>query len=215
MSPIIVSVEGGIGCGKSTALALIPGALARVVPEPVEAWLPLLQRFYHDNARWAFTLQAHVLASFAALDMSGPGHLIITERSPYSGLAIFAMLLLNSGALDQIELQLLIMLARLMRVWAPDAAVYVYTPAEVCATRIRQRGRVEERDIPLSYLTQLEHQHTAAMTYMSRSNPVFIVDGTQPADVVADIVSAVSHHVATIKRQGGLIVPGLYRAWSL
>ena len=41
----------------------------------------------------------------------------------------------------------------------PDAIIYLRTPAEVCLQRIHDRGREEERAIPIEYLYQLEQLH--------------------------------------------------------
>lgn len=213
MSTTIISVEGGIGCGKSTALGLISTEGARIIPEPLDDWRPLLQRFYQNDARWAFTLQTQVLASYAGLNMTSHD-LIITERSPYSGLAVFASLLLQSGALTEVEMQLLLLLARLLPTWAPHAMVYIYTPAHLCASRINVRGRTEEDGVPLSYLLQLEQQHTAALSYAALTIPVFVVDGTQPPAVMAQLISAVASHVTTARQQNTLL-PGYHRICSL
>lgn len=50
---LVVSLEGNIGCGKSSVLKRLAEEPFRfpVVPEPVEEWWPLLQRFYDDPRR--------------------------------------------------------------------------------------------------------------------------------------------------------------------
>ena len=68
--PITFCVEGNIGAGKSTYLSMISDISGcneiQVVQEPVELWQDvdgenLLQQFYGDPSRYAFTFQQYVL----------------------------------------------------------------------------------------------------------------------------------------------------------
>lgn len=73
---ITLAVEGNIGAGKSTFLNLMSDGslelqdIVEVVPEPVEEWqavtsgdhpINLLDRFYKDPQRYAYTFQHYVL----------------------------------------------------------------------------------------------------------------------------------------------------------
>jgi hypothetical protein len=68
--PITFCVEGNVGAGKSTYLSMINDIgkcnEIQVVQEPVEQWRNvngenLLERFYRDPKRYAFTFQQYVL----------------------------------------------------------------------------------------------------------------------------------------------------------
>ena len=73
---VIHSIEGNIGSGKSTFLALIQRTFPHihVMPEPVAEWqniytndgdkkLNLLEKYYEDPHRWAFTFQTNAILS--------------------------------------------------------------------------------------------------------------------------------------------------------
>ena len=70
MRKAIYSVEGNIGSGKSTLLSLIKEQISaiQVVPEPVADWqnvskFNLLEIYYKDPHRWAYTFQLNAVAT--------------------------------------------------------------------------------------------------------------------------------------------------------
>ena len=94
MPPLVISLDGNIGAGKSTLLAAC-SKLSGVtcVQEPVGEWLKLknehgeslLELFYKDKRRWAYTFQnAAILTRLKvikeALDACKTP-VLITERS--------------------------------------------------------------------------------------------------------------------------------------
>lgn len=72
-NPIVISIEGNIGSGKSTlmnllktkvqSLEFLPNSQIMFLDEPVEEWksinsdpsLNILQTFYEDPKRWAYS----------------------------------------------------------------------------------------------------------------------------------------------------------------
>ena len=62
-------IEGNIGAGKSTFLQLLKNSLPHleVIFEPVNVWhtaehgKSLLQNFYTDTKRWAYTMESFTL----------------------------------------------------------------------------------------------------------------------------------------------------------
>lgn len=98
---LLISIEGNIGSGKSTLLKLIKNQVkgAKVYFEPVVNWqaikqnpkLNLLEAFYKDPTRWAYTFQQYAhysrLKSWIKIDVEG---LTFTERSMLSDREVFA-----------------------------------------------------------------------------------------------------------------------------
>jgi deoxyadenosine/deoxycytidine kinase len=69
----------------------------------------------------------------------------------------------------------------------PDAIIYLRTPAEVCLQRIFDRGREEERGIPVDYLLQLEHLHDQ---WLLNNPKTIVLDGEhhwQAQEVLTEI----------------------------
>jgi deoxyguanosine kinase len=97
------SVEGNIGCGKSSFLRVLRARLPEVqwIEEPVEEWKEvgagkanLLERYYADPQRWGFTFQ--VFAAFTRLrNMQQacqlfPNKVKISERSILADKHVFS-----------------------------------------------------------------------------------------------------------------------------
>lgn len=185
-----VLLEGNIAAGKTTlGQMLVNSQLFDFVPEPVERWqggfaANLLERFYSDTQRWAFTLQicAFVTRSQAIQALSDHTHHIF-ERSIYCDRHVFAKNLHQHGLMDDTEWALYCHFWTYFSAAAPlpDAIIYLRTPAEECYNRLRVRGRAEERGITLDYLQQLEARHDEWLLGEATAEaPVIVLDGTLP-----------------------------------
>ena len=168
----MILFEGNIAAGKSTVgRRLAESELFGFVEEPVGAWQQdfdenLLDLFYRDTNRWAFTFQ---LAAFTTRAKTLSDVLaiidhrnVVLERSIYCDRYVFAKNCYQSGLMKKTEWQLYCKLWDWLESnWCaePDKIVYLRTPAEVCLERIEARGRAEETTIPIEYLRDLEILH--------------------------------------------------------
>jgi deoxycitidine kinase len=168
----MILFEGNIAAGKSTVgRRLAESELFGFVEEPVGAWQQdfeenLLDLFYRDTNRWAFTFQ---LAAFTTRAKTWTEVLamidhrnVVLERSIYCDRFVFAKNCYQSGLMRKTEWQLYCKLWDWLESnWCaePDRIVYLRTPAEVCLERIEARGRAEENAIPIGYLRDLEMLH--------------------------------------------------------
>lgn len=187
---MLVLLEGNIAAGKTTlGEALTASDHFRFVPEPVAHWQTgfaanLLERFYADTPRWAFTMQIGAFVTRAGLvKPTTDGCITVYERSVYCDRYVFARNLHDQGLMDDTEW------AVYCHFWAhftaalpaPKAILYLRTPAEVCLSRLHARGRAEEKAITLAYLQQLETCHDDWLLHApDRAIPVVTLDGTQP-----------------------------------
>jgi deoxynucleoside kinase len=152
-----IVVEGNIGSGKTTFLKRFKNV--STLPEPVEKWREgynLLDLFYKDPKRWAYTFQSKILLTLLENhDVSGPK---IMERSVFSGMYCFAKYLLESGHLHPAEYSLL-------SDWflrnPVDVKTFIYlrTTPEVAFNRIQKRGRPEEKNISMDYIKAIHALH--------------------------------------------------------
>jgi len=168
----MILFEGNIAAGKSTVgRRLAESGLFGFIEEPVSAWQQgfdenLLDLFYKDANRWAFTFQLAAFTTRAktwseVLAMTNHSTVIL-ERSIYCDRYVFAKNCYQTGLMTKTEWQLYCKLWDwLERNWCtePDKIIYTRTPAEVCAERIAERGRSEETTIPIEYLHELEVLH--------------------------------------------------------
>jgi deoxycitidine kinase len=169
----VVAIEGNIGAGKSTLLRLLAKRGLRTVDEPLKKWrgeeggsANLLQLFYGEPTRWAFTFQTAAFltraqsAAAALRDPTAPADARwVLERSLLSDKHCFATNCLKTelfttaewGVYDDFHTWLMGEFPSL-RI---DGAVYVRTQPQTCLARLRQRGRAEEATIPVEYLEQV------------------------------------------------------------
>lgn len=192
----IVSLEGNIGAGKSTFLKILSQHLAaQFVFEPHEKWQNvagenLLERFYKDKERWAYTFQTYAFITRVLHQQEkakeNPTQLQILERSVYSDRYCFAKLLYESGALTKFEWKLYVeWFSWLVDGFTekPSAFIYLRTSPEVCYERLKKRNRHEEAQVPLEYLVALHKAHEAWLIENSFSEmdkvPVLILDMDQ------------------------------------
>ena len=168
----MILFEGNIAAGKSTVgRRLAESELFGFVEEPVGAWQQdfeenLLDLFYRDTNRWAFTFQ---LAAFTTRAKTWTEVLaiidhrnVVLERSIYCDRYVFAKNCYQSGLMKKTEWQLYCKLWDWLESnWCvePEKIAYLRTPAEVCLERIESRGRAEETSIPIEYLRDLEVLH--------------------------------------------------------
>jgi len=172
MHPSTLIVEGNVGAGKSTFLKMLDHYLnAQFVLEPHERWQNingenLLEMFYKDPSRWAYTFQTYafntrIWAQQAALKHS-TSFIHILERSVYSDRYCFSDVLHESGNISNLEWAVYKEwwnLAVIQHSPKPAGFIYLRVSPEVCYERIKQRSRSEESGVPLSYIQKLHERH--------------------------------------------------------
>jgi deoxyguanosine kinase len=169
----IVSIEGNIGSGKSTLLKRITETYPDIitVQEPVDEWneikdsdgRTILERYYEDQKSWAFAFQmmafiTRVRKLRKAME-DNPGKVIVTERSVFTDKHIFAMMLHDSGMINDIEYSIYLRwFEELTRDIEIDTIIYVRTEPTECEWRIKCRNRTGET-IPIEYLEGCHKYH--------------------------------------------------------
>ncbi len=166
-------VEGNIGAGKSTFLRLIEEHLpVQIVYEPVDQWQRvaagenLLERFYKDTQRWAYTFQSYAFITRVMEQQKKALELVhglqVIERSVYSDRYCFAKNCFEMGTMNPLEWSL-------YQEWfdwlienyvqKPSGFIYLRTSPEKSYERLKKRARSEEKVVPLEYLTLLHNKH--------------------------------------------------------
>ena len=166
-------VEGNIGVGKSTFLNLLAERLdCHVVFEPHEKWQDigdsgnLLEKFYSDTPRWAYTFQSYAFLS-RVLEQeeqvaNSQHEVIVFERSVFSDLHCFAKNCFELGTMTELEWNLYQQCFSWLvghHVIIPSGFIYLQGEPEVCYNRLKIRNRKEEAEVPLSYLKLLHNKH--------------------------------------------------------
>jgi deoxyadenosine/deoxycytidine kinase len=206
---MIIYIEGNIGTGKSTFVDLLNRYIDQLeanqkykvilIQEPVDEWMKtfdsdgknILEKFYEDLKRWAFTFQMNSFISRAHKiqveaqrfeEDSDFEPLFIVERSIYTDRHCFAKNCFESGNMTKLEYEIYCR----WNDWLsdqfglrPQAYIYLRCPPTENVSRIAKRSREGECGIPLEYLQQLHKMHDEWMATEKVSTPVLTIDATR------------------------------------
>ena len=182
MAPIILSIEGNIGSGKSTFVKYLKNSsiwdnVGKVcfLDEPVDEWneitdengITIIERYYADQSAHAFVFQ--MMAYISRLNrikeaLNGDYDVIIMERSLQTDAKVFAQMLKDENKITTIEFAV-------YKKWfnsfqkdiPPCNIVYLRTDPATALYRVQKRARRGE-DIPLAYLEKCHQYHESWLT---------------------------------------------------
>jgi len=189
--PMIISVEGNIGSGKSTLVEKLRSSLPSIVTlqEPVAEWETIrdregetiLTKFYRDQETYAFPFQmmAYIsrLASIRRTRRENPHAILVTERSVETDRHVFAQMLHDEGKIGEVEHQIYLRwFDEFIEEIPISATIYVKASPETCNQRIQKRNRKGET-IPLDYLERCGEYHEGWLS--EETHPVLVLDGDQ------------------------------------
>ncbi|XP_065842452.1 deoxycytidine kinase 2-like [Oscarella lobularis] len=206
-----VAIEGNIGAGKSTLLRLmkqksIDRLSLDIVPEPLAKWQQigkgsnLLDKFYKDPIRWAYTFQTYACISrIRAQITASTSHLegqmnpaLFFERSVYSDRLCFALNSYQAGFLSEMEWNLYCdwhtFIVETLAGLNLDGIIYLRTNPKICFSRLQKRSRPEEKTVELSYLQNLHQKHEnwlnstendPSVPQILKRFPVLVLDGNE------------------------------------
>ena len=172
-TPVIISIEGNIGAGKSSFLRLLQEKYKSqdilFIQEPVDIWETvkdndknILQMYYQDPVKYAFAFQ--ILAFTTRLQLLKDAintncKVILMERSLDADHHIFAKMLADDRTLEPIEFQIYEKMVNSEKDYFVDKIIWLNTSVEECMKRIQKRGRVGEETISEDYLRKCDLYH--------------------------------------------------------
>jgi deoxyadenosine/deoxycytidine kinase len=195
MPPLIVSIDGNIGCGKSSIMRYLEKNFANYcgskgntckicfLQEPVSSWesigdangKSIITHFYENNERYSFAFQVMAYTSRLSLlkeALKENYDVIISERSIYTDKFVFAKSLYEAKKMSLIEYIIYLNLFKeFSDIIKNIKMVYIRTSPEICDLRVQQRGRLGET-IPIQYLKDSHHYHDVWL-----NNPTAIENG--------------------------------------
>lgn len=177
---MIISVDGNIGSGKSTVLDVLSKRGFRVYKEGIDNWSDVLEKFYEDQARWAFTLQITILHDMYSKyieSLKYTDEFIFFERNPVSSL-LFLNNSFECDNLSEIEHKHYMQLHETLS-WKPDKIYKLNVPSRTCYDRILLRNDPSiEKGLTFEYVKLLEKKYELL--------PGEYIDGTCSVDEIAD-----------------------------
>jgi len=195
MPPLILSLDGNIGSGKSSVMRYLEKNLANYcaskgntckicfLQEPVSSWesigdgngKSIIAYFYENNERYSFAFQIMAYTSRMSLlkeALKEDYDVIISERSIYTDKFVFAKSLYDAKKMSLIEYTIYLNLFNEFQTIFQDLKiVYIRTCPEICDLRVQHRGRLGET-IPIEYLKDCHHYHDIWL-----NNPSAIEEG--------------------------------------
>ena len=203
--PLLVSIDGNIGSGKSTTWVRLKEAYksrddVHFVEEPVDSWhkivdadgVPILTNFYKDKQAYAFRFQMMAYISRLALlrrtvrENAGRCRVIITERSVDTDRNIFAKMLYDSGDIAHDEYTIYTMWFNEFIKDLPVAGlVYIRADPETCMGRIVKRGR-EGETIPIEYIQKCHDYHEEWINGPMTTCKKLVIDANHEIEVTAN-----------------------------
>jgi len=177
-NPVIISLEGNIGAGKSTFLECFEKHLGKdskwmFLKEPVHIWETIkdnngktvLANFYEDPNKYAFAFQVMAYTTrYQELKRIIKEHPncegIICERSLDADKHIFAKMLHGDGLMDDIMYNIYERyFSEYEGNFKLDGIIHIDALPETCFERVEKRSRSGENKIELSYLQKCQEFH--------------------------------------------------------
>ena len=175
-TPVIISIEGNIGSGKSTLVSILQKKFELnsefcFLQEPVDVWntikdeddVTILERFYNDTEKFAFQFQMMAYISRLSILKNALKNknykYIISERCVYTDANVFAKMLYDDKKITLIEYTIYKKWFNQFIEDIPDPIIiYVTTSPEIANERVIKRHRQGEH-IPLEYLIKCNQYH--------------------------------------------------------
>ena len=208
LSPIIISIDGNIGSGKSTLIdklkeknTLNTTKNITFVDEPVKDWLAttdnngenILDKFYKDKKAWSYIFQNFAFITRAKILLDEiqkessffcyKRKIIITERSVETDKYVFAKMLYDEN--DITELQY-----KIYNTWYStifpnikvNNIIYLRTSPNTAFTRMLERNRKAEENVHKSYIQKLHEYHDDWLTNHHNCYNICYLDGDNDYD---------------------------------
>ena len=177
-NPILISLEGNIGAGKSTLIEHLENVLQKeagwiFLKEPVHIWdtivdengKTVLANFYEDPKKYAFAFQIMAFTTryqeLKRIVRENPNCKgIICERSLEADKHIFAKMLHRDGLMDQLMYTIYDKYFQEYEGnFKLDGIIHIDALPETCFERVKERSRNGESTITLEYLQTCHDFH--------------------------------------------------------
>ena len=202
--PIIISIEGNIGSGKSTLVNNLKDLYRNThdiyfLQEPVDIWNTItdeknntiLEKYYENQEKYAFSFQMMAYISRISIlkkaIKNSKAKIIITERCVYTDSNVFAKMLYDTKKIGLIEY-------KIYKKWFDEFIedmpinhfIYVKTHPNIAFERVIKRNRQGEF-IPLDYLQTCHHYHESWIMG-SNDSSVLTLDGDIDSEETPEII---------------------------
>ena len=192
--PIVFTIDGTIGAGKSSVLEYLNKTYnVPVIVEPIAKWQPYLNDLYGNKESSAFNFQTRVWLDRCWIDPLST-KTVVMERSPFFQESVFVKINCINGRITEKQSAMLKeMYDKTNKLWCPSGYIYLRSAPEKCLERIAKRARNSEDAIPITYMNQLNALHEEAYHEAANNGKNIIcidVDGKTIAEVATEAWTA-------------------------
>lgn len=189
-------IDGTIGSGKSTVLRSLESLGYPVFQEPLELWTPMMDLYYKDPKKHAFTVNSVCLHDLFHRDLNASGpSLSFHERSIHTARSIFHESTFLQGLIDTEEYKTYEKVYKVMCKSLPRHKfihIWIDVDPDVAIERMKKRNGSENSLGDTGYFYEINERYREFYkdSFCSR------VDGNQePEKVLQDILSVVQPYL--------------------
>lgn len=201
-TPIILSIEGNIGSGKSTLVKNLENfhknnSRICFLQEPIDIWntivdennITILANYYKNQKKYAFPFQMMAYISRLSLlkkALKKDYDIIVTERSVLTDKMVFAKMLYDDKNIEEIEYTIYLKwFDEFIEELPQIKIVYVKTDPIIAKSRVDNRGR-EGENIPLEYLINCDKYHNDWLNNFS--GEMLVINGNKDTNLHPELV---------------------------
>ena len=205
-TPVLISIEGNIGAGKTTILKMVTDMYSKsedkivFLKEPVEIWYnikddegkTMLENFYENPKKNAFAFQIMACVTRTsiiknAMKINKNCEIILCERSIEADSKIFAKMLYDDGLMSTMEYSIYKLLYNEnIQEYAVDGLIYISTNPDKCYERVQKRSREGESNIKMEYLVKCDKYHMDWLLddHIENESHVLALDTSKDIDIL-------------------------------
>lgn len=192
--PLIISICGNIGCGKTTVLNLLSQRGYKCCLEGIKDWGALLEKSYEDPKTYSLAFQLRIVSEQTLQreyieTLSEP--LVFIERSSEDGRHVFLNAKYEQGHVDDVMVTEFDRWIQIHRMGIhPVYTFYLRTTPVQAHERIMKRHQVGDEFIELDYL-QMLHRLYDDYYLQGRINTT-VLQNLSPEETVSCIVETIN-----------------------
>ena len=188
MKPIIISIEGNIGSGKSSIINIIKYNFPtyKILFNPINPINLILNKktifdnFYHDKKRWSYTLQnySYITKIKQLLKEIDKQSIIITKSSVLTDKYIYANMLYQNGYMTKLEMKTYLELFDTQHENTNlNGIIYLNTDPIISYNAIKKRNILFEKYIELDHIENTYQNYELWLKDKNNIIPILELDG--------------------------------------
>ena len=192
---VIYTIDGNIGSGKTTILNYLHKYKNfQIDLEPVDKWKPFLDNIYLSKSGY-FNFQIKVWLDRAWIQEKDNNSIIFMERSPFFIRNTFNKNDYITNNINEDEFNVINELyQKTDKIWKSNFYIYLRSCPNKCLERIKSRGRENEMNINIDYITDIHNLHEEAYFKLSEidNNIILInVEDKSIEEIIQEILTVI------------------------